>query len=939
MMKLLGKWSSENAEPKQLDILTCNMRLSECVVDELKEVERVHNVTVNYSLNETGSVPNADWIMENTGRSVKNVYFNGAIDEYKYVLGSNHVVIEASDATTLEIDQNYIDTTLAGGIQTFTGSTVEFIEDVTMEAEYLIINAAAGSTITIEGNNHTITVSSASAWQRLLQLNNTDTCTVIIRNLNIVIGAGGIADDGAGIVSGAGTAGLDLTIDNCSVTIGDATGTNNKGFGGLVGAASISQIQKLTLTNNSVSIGNVDGEFLFFGGLVGKDCKTHFNNLELDIKDNNVSIGTIGSTDTIQNAFGGLCGFGFIANPNSNDISTLEVNRNTVTIGNIITDVAANFGGFFGESSLVHDSATTSPINEVNMNNNTVTISNVTNAQYNSFGGLCGFRVMSQGNITTLNTNNNIVSIGDVISRVSSSFAGLYGQACLIDGTVTTLEANNNNVTIGNVTDTEFNNVGGLLGYIMLNNSTTDSVTLNNNVVSIGDIVSGGSVNGGGLTNYGTYGGFYTSGSSSVTTLTANNNTITYSNITTSTTTFFGGLLARFTFSDTTNYIIDNNNVSFGTITSLRNNYFGGLLGYGVGIGVPTSPPNTTFTLTNNIVTYKDIIVNSGGTTSYNSFGGLVGTNSPFIGTTCTYIINKNKVYMDSVQLIDGDVASANEFGGILGWGVAANYNNTLNIDYIGNRVIIKSITGNQPQNDEYGHIHGGYSPLTPPTSNITMKSTYTLGKNYFVNGVTTAGPYDGLEVVRAADRIVFAQLCKKLTEVKVNDAKVFELSDVNGNPYLLTTEEFINMFYKHNGVFSLTDCNSDVLTLTQQDSEDQVWYVNGEGLKLNNLVIQQWEDDIGVESSCWAPCSLLCIMNELLHANNLCNLKCNVCCSVTLEELIALLNSRDQGGADERDELGGPITGDRVSLSVLFMNDNTDVKPVELRLNMRIQN
>lgn len=180
-------------------------------------------------------------------------------------------------------------------------------------------------------------------------------------------------------------------------------------------------------------------------------------------------------------------------------------------------------------------------------------------------------------------------------------------------------------------------------------------------------------------------------------------------------------------------------------------------------------------------------------------------------------------------------------------------------------------------------------------------------------------------------DRIIFAQLCKKLTPVELNNATVVELMGADSNPIALTGEEFEEIFYKHNGVFSLTDCSAGLLTLSGND----VWHANGQPLHLEQMVVGNWEDDLGVESSCWAPCSLLCIMSELLHANNLCNLKCNVCCSVTLEELFMLLDSQDS--SNDRAGTDSFVDGDRLTLSVMFTNDNEAVKPVEFRLNMII--
>ena len=48
----------------------------------------------------------------------------------------------------------------------------------------------------------------------------------------------------------------------------------------------------------------------------------------------------------------------------------------------------------------------------------------------------------------------------------------------------------------------------------------------------------------------------------------------------------------------------------------------------------------------------------------------------------------------------------------------------------------------------------------------------------------------------------------------------------------------------------------------------------------LVGFALGQWADDLNVPSDCWTPCSVLRITEELLKANYICNLKCDVCCS-----------------------------------------------------------
>ena len=108
--------------------------------------------------------------------------------------------------------------------------------------------------------------------------------------------------------------------------------------------------------------------------------------------------------------------------------------------------------------------------------------------------------------------------------------------------------------------------------------------------------------------------------------------------------------------------------------------------------------------------------------------------------------------------------------------------------------------------------------------------------------------------------------------------------------------------FYPHQGNFSL---NCDATGVT-----DTLWhYLNnwdyepgGTGsttsgifdvsFNLVSAVQGQWARDLKVPIECWTACSLLHITRELLKANYLCNLKCNVCCTMSSFELAEALNS-----------------------------------------------
>ena len=202
----------------------------------------------------------------------------------------------------------------------------------------------------------------------------------------------------------------------------------------------------------------------------------------------------------------------------------------------------------------------------------------------------------------------------------------------------------------------------------------------------------------------------------------------------------------------------------------------------------------------------------------------------------------------------------------------------------------------------------------------------------------------------------LFAQLCKELTEITASNATIFNLyRDISGvrEPWLLSISEFMVAFYPHQGNFSL---NCDATGVT-----DTLWhYLNnwdyepgGAGSTTSGLfdvsfnlvsaVQGQWARDLKAPIECWTACSLLHITRELLKANYICNLKCNVCCTMSSFELAEALNSLSNADSNILNQYGSrnasqPILlDDRLSLSVLFTNSNILCHPVDLRLHFQM--
>ena len=213
----------------------------------------------------------------------------------------------------------------------------------------------------------------------------------------------------------------------------------------------------------------------------------------------------------------------------------------------------------------------------------------------------------------------------------------------------------------------------------------------------------------------------------------------------------------------------------------------------------------------------------------------------------------------------------------------------------------------------------------------------------------------------------VFAQLCQELTAPEVEKATIVNLyHDVKGAdgiaaagsaekvPWDMSGNDFVKFFYPRSGNFALT-CDASSNNTAWQYLSNWV-YAPGQGAGFDDgdggvfdtsfnvvgFTLGQWADDLNVPADCWTPCSLLRITEELLKANYICNLKCDVCCSLCSFELAQALNSLSNSTTtwdqyQGRTAQAPVVTGDRLQLSILFTNPNTGTNPVDIRMNFQI--
>ena len=182
----------------------------------------------------------------------------------------------------------------------------------------------------------------------------------------------------------------------------------------------------------------------------------------------------------------------------------------------------------------------------------------------------------------------------------------------------------------------------------------------------------------------------------------------------------------------------------------------------------------------------------------------------------------------------------------------------------------------------------------------------------------------------------IFAQFCQTLeTIVDCSNATIFHLyHDVSHAvfPWKLTTNEFLELFYNQ-GIFHIRDCCDNVM---QTDNWTWARIASGSGALGNGgkanipqRVLEQWYIDASNNTGGnfhWETCSELVITAQLLQARNLCNLACNICCSLTLNEIVGILNAQDH---QHRTPTSPFITGDDIILSLVFTNSSLLTNPV----------
>ena len=216
---------------------------------------------------------------------------------------------------------------------------------------------------------------------------------------------------------------------------------------------------------------------------------------------------------------------------------------------------------------------------------------------------------------------------------------------------------------------------------------------------------------------------------------------------------------------------------------------------------------------------------------------------------------------------------------------------------------------------------------------------------------------------------VVFAQLCKNVSSVEESTSTVLDLykTGTSETPMDISSHEFINLFYslteEGNVKFNMDLDSSGLVHCKKFLDLSGAWYEKDANAKFQvaERVPIEYGVMMGVGVDCFDTCSLMKLRSELLELEDLCKVcknKSVICCSLSLDDLIEVLNDGDNSETREkpRDLTLAPVTesdgstflpvtdtakmlikGDKLAFSILITNPSNKVKDVELKLHFII--
>lgn len=326
-----------------IDLITCNLN-TPLITNELDSLTK-DNVICNYSINSTGTLENDDFIMENTGVSIKQFYFTEQIVNWKHSLGHRRCYDRMF--SDLESFGHYCSST----------TTFKFTENMDYgdwptqcgySVQYYFSNGDI-PVLTIDGNNNVINMEFNDNAQCIGMFQNSGcySTKLVIKNLTInarLVKNYFISD--TGIISG--NCSQQITFINCKLNILD-----HKNHKGIIGNP-----------NSQYSYGNNVA-----GGFIGsRTMNISFNKCEVHA---NVTSGSGGFLGRFANHY---------------DKSTIKID-NCLFDGN----VNDNSGGFIAvQSNYNNDNSDTFGSKNIIINNSTFN-GNVSNYSGGFIASYCNY--------------------------------------------------------------------------------------------------------------------------------------------------------------------------------------------------------------------------------------------------------------------------------------------------------------------------------------------------------------------------------------------------------------------------------------------------------------------------------------------------------------------------------------------------------------------
>lgn len=507
---------------KNIDYLACNS-LQYNNWNKYYDILKTNtDVIVGASDDETGNIKyGGDWLMENTAEDIKNIYFNGNIDNYTSKLlfafnvgtslsSNNNIYIkQLSDdrifySTTNNADDN-VNTGIWYLISIQSDWQVNFINynSVPDETNRLVVTFLTNITlnnidngfvirsnfVTLDGGNHTFTITDVPQYTGIIGTSNS-IGNIIIKNFIIQANGTTTISESSLIVPNSfvfatGTNIIENCVNHCDFPIDNDAGMI--GYYAFWGADNATNIVR-NCTNHGI-IGENGGGICGYNG---------FNNYGTNTVDNCVNYGNLigGLSGGILGRLSFVCwNRAFVNNNNVNTVKncinygTISQNAENPTSTSAFTTYIGQGGGIVGFNGFVNHTQNNIIENCINYGNiinlTTTTLGNPIplsgGVQYGvqGRGGILGrafFRAGVNGNFN--NIIRNCANYGNIFDYNNYGIVSNTLRKCSI----------NNCYSIGNILNTDGS--AGILGY--LNNATTDTCIITNCYSLYGESVYGG---------------------------------------------------------------------------------------------------------------------------------------------------------------------------------------------------------------------------------------------------------------------------------------------------------------------------------------------------------------------------------------------------------------------------------------------------------------